>query len=278
MSILLTGGTGQTGLRLARLLHAANKPIILASRKGPGVAFPGVKFDWYDPSTFEAPFAVDPNIKSVYLVAPGGSPDPFTPMKPFIDLAVEKGVTRFVLLSASLLEPGGLGMGQVHAYLTTLGVDYCVLRPTWFFENFLTIHLRSIKEAGTILSGSEDGKMGFISADDIADVAFDALTRAESYNTDKIIHGPELLSYDEVAKTFSQVLGRKITHTRVTVDDLQAMYVAAGYEKEFSKFLAFAETLNASGVEEKHFANPAKVSGKRTLKSFVEANKNAWQG
>ncbi|KAF9041896.1 hypothetical protein BDZ89DRAFT_1034716 [Hymenopellis radicata] len=41
---------------------------------------------------------------------------------------------------------------------------------------------RSIREEGSILSASDDGKIGFISADDIADdhVAFDALTRTES--------------------------------------------------------------------------------------------------
>ncbi len=65
-------------------------------------------------------------------------------------------------------------------------------------DNFVTAHVQSIKEKGTIVSASEDGKIGFISADDIAQLAFDALTVAESYNTDKILLGPELLSYDEV--------------------------------------------------------------------------------
>ncbi len=40
--------------------------------------------------------------------------------------------------------------------------------------------------------------MGFISADDIADVAVCALTDEKSHNTDHIITGPELLSYDDV--------------------------------------------------------------------------------
>jgi festuclavine dehydrogenase len=35
-------------------------------------------------------------------------------MKAFIDVARTKGVKRFVLLSASVFEAGGLAMGQVH--------------------------------------------------------------------------------------------------------------------------------------------------------------------
>ncbi|KAF9037842.1 NAD(P)-binding protein [Hymenopellis radicata] len=265
-------------LRLARLLQAANKTTILASRKGDAPApFTAVKFDWHDPATFENPFTADPKIESIYLVSPAGSADPFGAMKPFIDLAVQKGVKRFVLLSASSLDAGGPATGKVHEYLIKLGVDYFVIRPTWFHENFVTMHLLSIKEKGTIVTASQDGKIGFISADDIADLAFDALTRAESYNTDKILLGPELLSYDDVAKTFSDVLGRTITHTRVSADEIKKRYVSVGVPEDLAGVLSFLETLNASGVEEKNFANPNKVAGKRTLRSFIEANKDAWK-
>ncbi|KAJ7880911.1 hypothetical protein B0H13DRAFT_2050068 [Mycena leptocephala] len=44
-----------------------------------------------------------------------------------------KGVKRFVFMSASVIEAGGPMMGQVHEYLRSLTVEYCVLRPTWFF-------------------------------------------------------------------------------------------------------------------------------------------------
>ncbi|KAF9018147.1 NAD(P)-binding protein [Hymenopellis radicata] len=278
MSILLTGGTGKTAIRLARLLQAANKPVILTSRQGVvPEPFTGVKLDWYNPATFGNPWAVDCNIESVYLVAPPGPPDVLTPMKPFIDLAVKKGVKRFVLLSVSTLDAGGPAMGKVHEYLISLGVDYFVIRPSWFFENFTTVHLAGIKDKRTIVTASEDGKIGFVSVDDIADLAFDALTRAKSYNTDKILVGPELLSYEDVVKTFSDVLGIKITHTRVGGDDLKKLYVGAGLSEERADMLITLENLNASGVEEKLFADPKKVSGKRTLKSFVEANKDAWK-
>ncbi|KAF9009626.1 hypothetical protein BDQ17DRAFT_1421793 [Cyathus striatus] len=62
------GGTGNTGLKLARLLHAANIPILITSRSGTAPeSFPAVKFDWND-STFSAPFEKDPSIDKVYLI------------------------------------------------------------------------------------------------------------------------------------------------------------------------------------------------------------------
>ena len=46
------------------------------------------------------------------------------------------------------------------------------------------------------------GRSPFVSAADVADVAFHALTDMEPHNTDYRILGPELLTYDEVSDPF----------------------------------------------------------------------------
>ncbi|PBK94232.1 hypothetical protein ARMGADRAFT_1098905 [Armillaria gallica] len=235
--------------------------------------FRGVKFDWYDASTFEGVFTADPNIDRIYLVAPAATSEVFPPMKPFIDLAVQKGVRRFVLLSATTMTDGYPLMGpKVHEYLLSLNVDYAVLRPSWFFENFSTQQLPSIKERNTIV--------GFVSAADIADVAVSALTDEKSHNADHIITGPELLSYDDVCPIFLLyippeliVLGRKITHTRITAEELKKRYLSFGLPEGFAGMLLSLYELKAKDDEEEIF-NAKKVTGKRTLRSFVEANRD----
>ncbi|SJL15843.1 related to nucleoside-diphosphate-sugar epimerase family protein [Armillaria ostoyae] len=276
MTILLTGGTGRTATRIARLLRDANQPVLLTYRNGVvPKPFKGVKFDWYDASTFEGVFTADPNIDRIYLVAPAATSEVFPPMKPFIDLAVQKGVRRFVLLSATTMADGYPLMGpKVHEYLLSLNVDYAVLRPSWFFENFRTQQLPSIEERNTIVSASGDGKIGFVSADDIADVAVSALTDEKSHNTDHIITGPELLSYDDVAAIFTEVLGRKITHTCITVEELKKRYLSFGLPEGFAGMLSSLHELKAKGGEEEIFNTPKKVTRKRTLRSFVEANRD----
>ncbi|KAK0187499.1 hypothetical protein F5146DRAFT_1058985 [Armillaria mellea] len=230
----------------------ANQPVLLTSRKGVvPQPFKGVKFDWFDPSTYENPFTADPTIDRVYLVAPPGT--------------LEKGVKRFVLLTGtSKLEEYPLMVYKVHEYLVSLNVDYAVLRPSWFFENFLTWHLPNIKEKNTIISASADGKIGFICADDIADLAVSALTDEKSHNTDHIIMGPELLTYDEVAALFTEILGRKITHTRITIEELKQRYISLGLPADFADMIASLENRNTSGVEEEDFKVSKKVTGKRT--------------
>lgn len=60
-------------------------------------------------------------------------------------------------------------------------------------------HVASIVEQNAIYTATRKGKLPFVSADDIARVGFHALTDEEPHNTDHVILGPELLSYDDVS-------------------------------------------------------------------------------
>ena len=67
-------------------------------------------------------------------------------------------------------------------------------------ENFSEMqHLSTIRDEDKIITATSEGKLPFVSADDIAAVAFRALTDEVSSNTDHLILGPELLSYDDVS-------------------------------------------------------------------------------
>lgn len=151
-TILILCSTGKTGARLAKLLHASgHHSLVLASRKGlipaefSGSGSPSVKavkFDWTDPSSFGNAFALDSNIDQVYLVGPDVV-NMLPPSKLFIDLAIDRGVKNFVLLSATTCEKGGPAMGEIHGYLDQIGVGYIALRPTWFIGK-LTFPLFSL--------------------------------------------------------------------------------------------------------------------------------------
>jgi festuclavine dehydrogenase len=143
MAILLTGGTGHTSTRLAHLLQQSQIPLVLTSRKGQEAAPAGieaVRFDFTDPSTYDAPFDHRNNdddhpaqISAIYLVPPQAA-DPAAAMNAFIDHAVTKhGVRRFVLVTGSTVERDQpYGHGPTWKHLDDLAVKYSVLRASWF--------------------------------------------------------------------------------------------------------------------------------------------------
>ncbi|KAJ7322925.1 hypothetical protein DFH08DRAFT_888277, partial [Mycena albidolilacea] len=280
MTILLLGGTGKSATPLANLLLKANQPVVLANRSGNVPApFKGVRFDWLDPSTHKIPFETysgAERITAIYLVAPPVNMDMFSPMKGFIDFAVDKGVKRFVLMSAGMLEKGGPAMGKVHEYLDTLNVEYCALRPSWFFENFILQYADRIKAKNDIVSAAEDGLLGYVSTEDIADVAFKALVDDVIEHNNPIIVGPELVSYDQIAGMLTEVLGREIKHTRLTEAEFTQVLIGRGMPPDYAQMMAALDGYIARGKEEQLFQQ-ADVVGKRTLRAFFEANGDVWR-
>ncbi|KAJ3508558.1 hypothetical protein NLJ89_g5691 [Agrocybe chaxingu] len=275
MAVLLTGGTGQTGLALARLLHAANYPLLITSRRGVAPEpYKAVKFEWADHSTFENPFKADAHIDRAYLVPPSDA-DPYEHMKPFIDLAVSKGVKRFVFVSASQAEKDSPIYGKVHEYLADIGVEYTILRPTWFIENLGTFDVHIIRGHDEFTSVTGKGRIPLVGVEDIAKAAFDALVAERSPNTDYILIGPELWSYDEVADLLAEVLGRKITHRQITNEEQIARF-KFWMSEDHAIMLNGGEQRVAAGSEEALVGHPKAIVGKAKLRDYVEANKHLW--
>ncbi|KAF8645652.1 hypothetical protein AX16_007671 [Volvariella volvacea WC 439] len=275
MTILITSGSGTNGSYLAKALHALNWPILLTYRSRPitNSQFPSVRLDWNDPSTFSNPFEADKNIDRVFMTVPFIL-YPLEVVKPFIDLAVQKGVKRFVLLSATTYGKGKLATGHVHKYLSDIGVDFHVLRPTWYIENFLTSYLEGIKKRDEITTGTRDGKAAFVSVEDIAEKAKQALIAEKPLpNEDTIIVGPELLSYDDVAEILTDVLGRRIVHRQLTDEEVKNFWKFEFFEEDYSLMLVDLEELIRNGSEAAQFNAPNRYVGKVTVREFLERNK-----
>jgi festuclavine dehydrogenase len=131
MAVLLTGGRGKTASRLASLLNEAKIPFVVASRsKDASSPYQQVRFDWSNESTFDKVFEVTP-IKAVYLLPPA-SGDMVEKAIKFIDVGKAHGVKRFVTMSSSAQPPGSPMHGQIHDYVMKAGVEWAVLRPSWF--------------------------------------------------------------------------------------------------------------------------------------------------
>ncbi|RYP57941.1 hypothetical protein DL769_009188 [Monosporascus sp. CRB-8-3] len=291
-AVFLTGGTGKVASRIAPLLQAAGIPAIIASRSGhapPGSGCTGVRFDWDDRSTWEPALAAATQkhggLSAVFLVMPG-MPDPGPAAAAFADLArARAGAKRFVLLSASSVEEGGPAMGQVHALLRERGergeIGWAAVRPTWMQENFTTQepHLKSIREENKIYSATGAGKLPWVSADDVAAVAFAVLTAPEPPNRDFLVLGPELLSYGDLATTLTEVLGREISHGDISEAELARRHQGFGLPAQYAAILAAMDTAIKNGSEDRLSDVVLRVTGRtpRRFRDFVEENKDVWK-
>ncbi|OJD29741.1 agroclavine dehydrogenase [Diplodia corticola] len=285
MAIFLTGGAGKTSSRVASLLHDAKIPFVLGSRRGASAAPAGmaaVKFDWLDDSTYKNPFEhAFPNgetIKAIYLVAPEQQ-DPAPVMDAFIDYCVKQHrVKRFVLMAGSSSTPGSRHVGKVWQHLLDIGVDYAVLRPSWFMENMSEGWSQASVKSGLLVTACGDGKIPFISADDIAAMVFHTLTDEKPHNTSYRVLGPELLTHDDIARKLSEVLGREIVNMKQSGEERKKALQGYGLPDHYADFLTELELTAARGGEAYEGNEVEKVTGRppQTFDEFARKNKAKW--
>ncbi|EMF08170.1 NAD(P)-binding protein [Sphaerulina musiva SO2202] len=236
------------------------------------------------------------DVKAMYLVGIDRVYDASEKIVPFVRLARESGVKRIVVLSAWEVERGEARMmGGVHEEVAGGGgggdceeggrmvwPEWVVVRPHFFMENFKEgYHLHTIKHENRIYSAAQDGKVAFISAFDIANVATHALLDDDKrkLNKDYIITGREALDYDEVAAIFTKILGRRIIHVRLSRNAFENfLRERGGLEPDFANYMADLDVRVARGEGARITNEVKKVTGKqpKSLEEWVGEFREVW--
>ena len=218
---LVIGGTGKTGRRVAAGLKARGVPVRIGSRS----AVPA--FDWTRDASWDACLEGTEAAYISYapdLAVPGATDT----IQAFVDRAKRHGVRRLVLLS-------GRGEKEAQAcerIVQESGVEWTVVRASWFFQNFSEGAFVDMVRAGVIALPSGDVREPFVDADDIAGVAVAALTETGHAGEVYEVTGPRLLSFDDLAAELSEAAERPIHHVQIPHDAFVDGVRASGAPKE----------------------------------------------
>jgi uncharacterized protein YbjT (DUF2867 family) len=274
-TVLVIGGTGTTGSRLAALLREQPVAVRVGTRK-PGDGGQ-VRFDWGVPATHSSAVA---GADRVYLIPPVGVVEPAPLVEKFLAEAVRAGVRRVVLLSSSAVPDSAAGLGALPALVRATVPEWAVLRPSWFMQNFAGQHpvAVGIRERGEIVTATGQGRVGFVDAADIAAVAARALLDPVPHNTDHLVTGPEALSYTDVAAIISETTGRVVTHRTVSTAEMTARFVGTGMPPEYAALLAGLDADIRHGAEDRVAPTVRNLTGRpaRSFRDFVSANRDAF--
>ncbi|RJS54659.1 ergot alkaloid biosynthesis protein [Bacillus subtilis] len=275
--ILITGGTGTVGSRIAsRLIELGYRVRIASRKKGDLTDAEYVYFDWKDASSFTPALE---QIKQIYLVAPVGELDPAPYVLPFLKEAKRLGAKRVVMQSASVVPEDGPVFGALHQAVRDF-LEWTVLQPSYFMQNFINVqHRVSIQTEGRITTASGEGKLGFIDADDIAETAVRTLIDDVPHQTHHILTGPEALSYAEAAEIIGASAGRRVEHVSISRSELQHRMEAAGLPADYAQFMAELDEAIRHGAEHRVTDTVKRVTGKepRSLTEFAAAHSAYWK-
>lgn len=221
-NILVIGGTGKTGRRVAEKLIKLNQNVRIGSRNN------SPSFDWENTTTYsEALKGIDRAYITYYpdLAVPGAK----EAINTLTEIALKSGLEKVVLLS-------GKGEKEAEAceeIVANSGLNYTLVRASWFNQNFSESFFLDPILAGHVELPMAAAEIPFVDVEDIAEAVVKVLLD-DSYNNQTItITGPRKLTFREAIQEISNQTKKSINFRDVTLDNYIKSMKNAGLPKDY---------------------------------------------
>jgi len=268
--ILVAGATGAVGSEIVRRLLGRGKKVRALVRtssdpqKVDSLEKAGAEIargDLKDAASLErACHGVSAVISTVSMIGTGKEGDSFEATdsqgtRNLIDAARAAGAERFLFISFDLSgmpdAPIVKAKGEVEDHLKSSGLDYTIIQPSFFMENWLGQMLFADPIAGTAkVYGEGTAKIRYVSALDVAELAAQAVSSSAARNATIRFGGPEGISQRDAVRIFEEEFGKTFAVTEIPEAALEAQWSEAlnPMEKTFGALiLSLARGKNAGG-------------------------------
>lgn len=273
MTILVLGATGKTGAHLTTALAEAGVDHVAGARRPDELGGPAVRFDWDDPSSWDAALR---GVDALYLVKP--PVEPVEPVHALLDRAHD--VRHVVLLSEMGRAAKSADDPERAVELLVEGGPWqsTLLRPSWFVQNWGPGGGwgEEVRATGRIVLPGTAG-FSLVDARDVADVAAAALTSGAGLGC-VTVTGPESITLSDLADRITVASGREVEHVSPTLAESRAALVAAGLPTPRIEYLMDLETDAAAGVVAPVHDDVRAVLGRlpRTVDAYVDEHASYW--
>jgi uncharacterized protein YbjT (DUF2867 family) len=230
--VLVTGATGKVGRALVNKLEEVGVSVragLHSQWKTCGFENPDtelVPFDFEDTETIRA--AVQ-GVHTVVLLTPADSRQVDWAIRT-IDHAKQAGVKRIVRMSvlAAAMEPG-IQLGRWHRtverYLVGSGLDWTIVRPGPFMQNFLGLY-PSTEDGFRLPLGST--AINHIHTEDVAAaLAAVVIGRGHSKHI-YMLTGADPLPFAKATQILAEATGKPLDYRQVSLEDARSDFLAAG--------------------------------------------------
>ena len=279
-TILVTGASGKLGRAVTGALPEKGFNVRAATRETTRIKWTDrvrpILFDYEDPTLFRA--ALD-NIQYVFLIAPPLDSQASAKLMPFIDKAAETGVIHIVFTSAMTVELDEKNpLRIIERHLMKSGLDYTILRPNFFMENFTSGWIAPMIASGKISVPAGDAGTSFISVEDIARVAA-VCFEEKRYGEECDLTGPESLTYGEAARIISDACGRTVNYVAMSEAEMVLHARQQGIPESAIGYMArlFEEVRTGRMADTTSVVREVTGKPPMSFKEFAEKNSDAWK-
>ncbi|WP_206475334.1 NAD(P)H-binding protein [Microbacterium sp. KRD172] len=240
MRIAVTTPNGNVGHHLTRMLVRSGVRPLLLTRHPEEISaelIPYVDVARADSQNADEVVDATRGVNAIYWVDPSVmTEDPLADYaratEALVRAVAENGIVRVVFQSSIGAEKRH-GAGEIDGLAATevaldgLDIDVTHLRCGYFFTNLL-LDVESLKSGKMQTVLPIDAPMAWVAPRDIAEVAaLTLLNREWTGHRVQAVHGPEDLSWSQVAGILTQELGRDVVVERIADEEMRQQYVDA---------------------------------------------------
>ncbi len=284
-TVLVTGATGRVGGAVVDALvggtgeDAADVQVRAAVRDPEYASLPEgvdtVAFDFARPETWGP--ALD-GVDALFLMRPPSTGA--DEVVGFAEAADRVGVDRIVYLSVLGADRNRLiPHYRVERRLESLGADHTFLRAGQFMQNLADVHAPEIRERDELFVPAGDGRMSYVDARDVGAVGAAALVVDSPVPAAYEVTGAAALDHHEVARTLTDVLGRRIEYADPSpvafvrrMRDRGLAWGMVGVMLTLYTSARFGLGARTGDGVERALGRPP-----RTLREFAEDHRDAWE-
>jgi uncharacterized protein YbjT (DUF2867 family) len=150
-------------------------------------------------------------------------------MHALAETAKKEGLKNVVLLSGK----GEIEAERCEAIIRNSGLNYTLLRASWFNQNFSESFLLEPILNGRLALPMPNAKIPFVDANDIAEVVVKVLLDDSHNGKTYEVTGPRTLSFKEVAHEMAKGIGRDITYKAISLEEYTSIMKESGLPSDY---------------------------------------------
>lgn len=273
--VLIVGGNGTVGSEIAKVLKAKGHDVRVTTSK-PAASADQVHLNLLNREGLDKAFN---GIKRVFLLSPPGYTNQDELLAPVIDQAKAAGVEKIVLMTAMGANADeNSPFRKAEVKLEKSGINYNIIRPNWFMQNFNSYWIANIRNQGRIQLSTGDARGSFIDARDIAAVAAELLASDRHDNQAFDLTGGQAIDHKEVAAILTRTTGKAVSYESISSGQMLEGLLKAGLPRPYAEFMLVILDFFRQGYSERMTDSVEKITGRKpiTFEQYAKDYKQAW--
>lgn len=281
MKVFVYGASGLTGRGVADELTKAGHQVVGGSRhpeKLPGGT--NLRYVAVDATRPELGLDALNEVDAVTLLSPPGFTNQFEILSPWIARAKERGLKKVVLMTAMGVEfaPPEAPFRKLELFLEDSGLNFTIVRPNWFMQNFNTFWIAGILKDRKIYFPGGEAQASFIDARDISAVIA-RIVGGDGYKAQALnLTGGAAITHTDAARFISAATGLDIQYVDMAPEAFVSGLIAAGLSADYANFLGYIAGALREGHASAVLDSVQKVLGRAPIsfETYARDHKQAW--